>query len=286
MECYERGLIGTQDTGGLDLRFGNASAMLEMLRRLAAREGFGDLLAEGSYRAAERIGRGAEACVITSKKQEAPAHMPQVKRSLGLIYAVNPYGADHQSSEHDTLYEPDVLAASPAKYGKRLADIGLEEPQEATALNPAKVRFALRSQYAFQAMNAAVVCQFVFGPSWELMGMEELAAAIAAVTGWDFDIEELLTVGRRTVNLQRAGNAREGFTKEDDTLPDRFFDRPLEGGASDGMVLDRAEFAAARDEYYRQAGWDPDRGNPTRATLEALDLAWVADAAGLAPLRG
>jgi len=281
IECFERGLITKADTGGIELRWGDGAAMVAMLEDTLRREGFGDILAEGSFRAAERIGRGAPAYAITAKKQELPAHMPQVKASLGLIYAVNPYGADHQSSEHDPCYEPDLIAESPDKYGKRMADIGLSDPQDATVLNEAKVAFALRSQWAYQAMNSAAVCQFVYGPAWQLMGMEELAEAMAAVTGWDITVEELLAVGRRTLNLQRAFNAREGFTREQDGLPDRLFDQPLAGGATDGVRVDRADWEAAREAYYRQAQWDPATGNPTREALEESDLAWLADAMGL-----
>jgi aldehyde:ferredoxin oxidoreductase len=281
IECFERGLITPADTGGIELRWGNGAAMVAMLEQTLRREGFGDVLAEGSFRAAERIGRGAQHYAITAKKQEFPAHMPQVKASLGLIYAVNPYGADHQSSEHDPSYEPDLIAESPDKYGKRMADIGLTDPQLATVLNEAKVTFALRSQWAYQAMNSAAVCQFVYGPAWQLMGMEELAEAMAAVTGWDVTVDELLGVGRRTLNLQRAFNAREGLGREQDILPDRLFDQPLSGGATDGVKVDRAEWEAAREDYYRQARWDPATGNPTREALEEAGLAWVADAAGL-----
>jgi len=278
IECFERGLITREDTGGIELRWGDGAAMVAMLERTLRREGFGDILAEGSYRAAERIGGEAPACAITAKKQEFPAHMPQVKASLGLIYAVNPYGADHQSSEHDPCYEPDLIAESPDKYGKRMTDIGLTEPQPASVLNEAKVTFALRSQWAYQAMNSAAVCQFVYGPAWQLMGMEELAEALSAVTGWDMTVDGLLEVGRRTLNLQRAFNAREGIGREQDTLPDRLFDRPLQGGATDGRQVDRAAWEVVRDSYYRQAGWDPATGNPTRRTLEESGLAWVADA--------
>ena len=281
IECFERGLITAADTGGIELRWGDGAAMVAMLERTLRREGFGDILAEGSFRAAERIGRGAPAYAMTAKKQELPAHMPQVKASLGLVYAVNPYGADHQSSEHDPCYEPDLIAESPDKYGKRMADIGLTDPQPATVLNEAKATFALRTQWSYQAMNSACVCQFVYSPAWTLMGMEELAQAITAVTGWDLTVDELLAVGERTLNLQRAFNAREGFTREQDVLPARLFDQPLQGGASDGYQVGRAAWEAARDSYYRQAGWDPATGNPTRQRLEGLDLAWLADALGL-----
>ncbi len=110
IECFERGILTLEDTDGLELRWGNAEAMTDLLERTLKREGLGDILAEGSARAAQRIGKGAEAYAITAKKQELPAHMPHVKRSLALIYATNPFGADHQSSEHDPGYTPDTAA--------------------------------------------------------------------------------------------------------------------------------------------------------------------------------
>jgi len=278
MECFEHGLITAADTGGIELRWGDGAAMVEMLEQTLRREGLGNLLAEGSQRAAERLGRGAERFVIASKSQEAPAHMPQVKASLALIYAVNPYGADHQSSEHDPCYEPELIESSPEQYGKRMAEIGLTRPQPATLLNDAKAEFTLRGQWAYQAINSAAVCQFVYGPAWQLMSMSDLAEALRATTGWDMNLEELLEVGERTLNLQRAFNGREGFTKEHDTLPRRFFDEPLRGGASSGSFVPEADWEAARDTYYRLAGWDDITGNPTRATLERLGLSWVIDA--------
>jgi aldehyde:ferredoxin oxidoreductase len=281
IECFERGLISEEDTGGIRLAWGDAGAMLDMLAKTLAREGFGDVLAEGSARAAARIGGGAEVLSMTVKGAELPAHMPQVKRSLALIYAVNPFGADHQSSEHDTSYEPELIEVAPDKYGARMAALGLTEPQEPHVLNPEKVRFALRTQYAYSALDTEDVCQFVFGPGWALMGMEELAAAVTAVTGWETSVDDLLEIGARRLNMLRAFNAREGITREQDTLPRRLFEEPLNGGLSDGVTVDEAEFVAALDEYYRQAGWDVKTGNPTRETLEGLGLAWVADKIGL-----
>jgi len=279
MECFEAGLIDSIDTGGIELRFGSAPAMIAMLEDLVARRGFGDVLAEGTARAAARLGREAESLLVTVKSQELPAHMPQTKRGIGLIYAVNPFGADHMSSAHDPMYEEEVYGNRPDKQQRRLRRLGLTSPQPATALNPEKVRFALHTQYAFSALDTLDVCHFVFGPAWQLMGLEELAAVYSAVTGWETTVEDLVTVGARRLNMMRAFNAREGFSREQDTLPSRFFARPLQGGASDGFVLDESEFRAALEEYYRQADWDPATGNPTRATLERLGLGWVADAA-------
>ena len=241
----------------------------------------GDVLAEGSAEAAARIGNGSEDLVVASKKQELPAHMPRVKPSLGVIYAVNPFGADHQSSEHDGMYTPKTIEESPDKYQKRMADIGLTDPQPQDALNEEKVRYALVTQYAYSAMDTADVCQFVFGPGWEMLGMDDLASVINAVTGMEITVDDLLTYGRRRLNLLRAFNAREGITREQDTLPKRLYDDPIEDGPSAGRTLDREQIAEALQTYYRLAEWDPETGNPTRSTLEDLDLTWVADEIGV-----
>jgi len=280
IECFEAGLITSEDTGGIELGWGNAESMIAMLEKTLVREGFGDLLAEGSAAASVRIGKGAEDFAIVAHKQEFPAHMPQVKPSLALIYAVNPFGADHQSSEHDPNYTPKTIAASPEKYGKRAADIGMTDPQPISALNDAKVEYALTTQYAYSAMDTADVCQFVFGPGWQLMGMAELAGVITAVTGEPTTVADLLRMGARRLNMLRAFNAREGITREQDTLPKRLFE-PLVGGRSEGKSVDRDLFESALDTYYEMAGWDAVTGNPTRGTLEDLDLGWVADELGV-----
>lgn len=280
INCFEDGLITTEDTGGIELGWGKAEAMIAMLEKTLEREGFGDILAEGSERAGFHIGNGAEDLVIATKGAELPAHMPQLKPSLAVIYAVNPFGADHQSSEHDTNYTPEIVADSPEKYGKRATDLGLHNPQPEDVLNDAKVEYALTTQYAFSAMDTANVCQFVFGPGWELLGMHELADLITAVTGAETTVMDLQEIGKRRLNMLRAFNAREGITRERDTLPKRLFE-PLAGGPSDGKVVDRAEFEAALETYYEMAGWDPVTGNPPRSTLEPLGLGWIADKLGV-----
>lgn len=264
MDCFEHGLLTTEDTDGVELRFGNAEAMVAMVEKIARREGFGDLLAEGSARAAQKIGRGTEELVVAVKRQELPAHMPQVKRSLGLIYAVNPFGADHQSSEHDPSYN---------WYPERMAQIGLTNPQPNDVLNEEKVRFALRTEILYSALDTYSICQFVFGPSWHLYDAEQLVEAVRLVTGWDVDLDELMTVGERRLNMLRAFNAREGFTREDDRLPKKLF-QPLKGGKTDGVALTEEEIETAKDTYYRMAGWD-ENGVPTREKLAELGLEWI-----------
>jgi aldehyde:ferredoxin oxidoreductase len=282
MECFEQGVLSLEDTDGIDLRYGNAEAMIAMLEKTLRREGFGDLLAEGSEKAADRLGKGHE-YVLTVKGQEIPAHMPHVKRSLGLIYAVNPFGADHQSSEHDPMYHPKLYEGSPESpgYKRYLAEIGLTTPTAPKAMNPEKVEFALKTQYNYSATDTIDVCQFVYGPSWQLFGPQDMADLMTAATGWDVTVDEIQTIGRRRLNLMRAYNAREGLTRDHDTLPKKLFTKPLSGGRTDGMTLDPDELETALTMYFEQAGWDVEAGVPRRATLEEDGLGWAADELGL-----
>jgi aldehyde:ferredoxin oxidoreductase len=272
MECFENGKLTTADTGGIKLNFGNAEALVKMTELIAKQEGFGKILGLGSAAAAQQIGRGTAEFLITSKGQEAPAHMPQMKRSLALIYAVNPFGADHQSSEHDPTYEGEKVANP-----ERLGPLGFTQAQPIRSLGPEKVRFARVTQYLYSAMDSVNVCQFVYGPDWQLLGPQELVSMIKDVTGWDVTLEELLAVGERRLNMLRAFNAQEGFDREQDKLAEKMFKKALKGGPSDGIAVDRQQFEVALDEYYRQNEWDVETGNPTRQKLEQLELGWVAD---------
>jgi aldehyde:ferredoxin oxidoreductase len=229
------------------------------------------VLSQGSERAAKVWGNGADEFLITSKGGEAPAHMPQAKRSLGLIYAVNPFGADHQSSEHDPYYEEGVADLNL----NRLKMIGLSEPQPAYSLTPEKVRFAYNSQVFYSLLDSAELCQFVWGPAWTLYGPQETADMINAVTGWGMTVDELQEVGARRLNLFRVFNAREGFGRKDDKLPKKFF-KALQGiGPTAGKSLTKEEFEGALDDYYRLAGWTND-GVPTPQTLKKYDVEWAA----------
>ena len=272
MDCFEHGYLTLKDTDGIDLRFGNADAMLAILAKITDRQGLGDLLANGSAYAADKIGMGAKDLVITVKNHELPAHMPQVKRSLALIYAVNPFGADHQSSEHDPGYTPDT-----ASYNlERFAEIGLTNPMSDRVLDREKVKMALYSEWNYSFMDTADLCQFVWGPAWQVYGPKEEAALINAVTGWSWTVADVQKSGERRLNMLRAFNAREGVGRDGDTLPKRIFDEPLKGGASDGVAVTRQELEEALDIYYEMCGWDVKTGKPTHTKLEELGLGWMA----------
>jgi aldehyde:ferredoxin oxidoreductase len=202
--------------------------------------------------------------------------MPQVKRSLALIYAVNPFGADHQSHEHDPAYE---LEKDWEYYRDRLAELDLLDPQPTRSLGAEKVRYALYTQYLYSCLDSVSVCQFVFGPAWHLYGPSQLVEAVRAATGWNVSLWELMKVGERRLNLLRAFNAREGTGAEADTVPPKLL-IPLQGGRSDGVAVTAEEVEAAKALYYRMAGWD-ENGRPTRVKLTELALGWVADELGL-----
>jgi aldehyde:ferredoxin oxidoreductase len=270
MDCFEHGILTAEDTDGLEFRFGNAEAMVRMTEMIAQREGLGDLLAEGMTQAAAKLGPEAEALVTAVKGNPLPAHMPQVKRSLALIYAANPYGADHMSSEHDPSYRD---------YPDRMAELDLLDPQPNKVLNMEKVRFALYTQWLYSLLNTVGVCQFVWGPAWQLYGPSQLVDMVRSVTGWNVSLWELMKVGERSLNMMRAFNAREGFTRAEDELPPKLF-QPLTGGRSDGIAVTEEEMAAALPTYYAMCGWDTE-GRPTRVKLEELGIAWVADELGL-----
>jgi aldehyde:ferredoxin oxidoreductase len=282
IECFEVGIITEEDTGGLKLKFGDAPSMIELLESTLKREGFGDILAEGSAKAADRLGKGHE-YLLTVKGQELPAHMPHVKRSLGVIYAVNPFGADHQSSEHDPMYHPKSYEGSESSpgYKRFLSQLGLNSPQHPKVINEEKIEYALVTQYNYSAMETMTLCQFVYGPAWQLFGPNDMAELLAIATDWDVTVEDIQTYGRRRLNLMRALNAREGLTKDDDYLPRKLFKHPLSGGRSDGLVLSEDELVAGLKMYYKQVGWDQATGVPRRDTLEELELGWAADSLGL-----
>jgi aldehyde:ferredoxin oxidoreductase len=270
MEAKARGLLDDQRLG---LAVGDGHSDLRAIEAIALRRGVGDLLAEGSLRAAQRLGPAAVDLTVTVKGQELPAHMPQHKRSLGLIYAVNPFGADHQSSEHDSMLKakPDSL------HKKRLAQLGDFPALDLRDLSDDKVKFAWTTQKFYSALDSLGLCQFVWGPSWQLYGPAETVELVQAGTGWDTSMEELLAIGERRINLMRAFNAREGIGKAADTLPRKLF-APLGGkGPTAGVALTPEELDRAREAYYALAGCDPSTGYPTRAKLGELGLDWIGE---------
>lgn len=181
------------------------------------------------------------------------------------------------------MYHPKLYEGKPDApgYKRFLQQIGLNQPQHPKALNEEKVEFALKTQYTYSAADTMAVCQFVYGPAWTLFGPQDMADLLASATGWTVTVDDIQTYGRRRLNLMRALNAREGLSRDHDTLPRKLFKRALTGGRSDGILLNEAELESGLDMYYEQAGWDVGNGVPTRATLAEVGLDWVADELGI-----
>ena len=262
MECFENGLLTEEDTGGMQLNFGNEEAMIKMIEMIGERRGIGDLLAEGTMRAAKKIGGDAWKFAVNVKGQELPAHDPRLKRALGLGYAVSPTGADHTHNIHDTGLTSDRGLAG-------LKPLGILEPLPLEDLGSRKVRMLIYHVNLSVLDNCAVMCMFA---PWSPIQKAEI---FKAVTGWDTTIWELAKVGERAINMARAFNLREGFTEQDDWLPDRMF-HPQTSGPLSKTAVDPKQLRMAKRVYYRMMGWDENTGIPTVGKFEELDIPWVA----------
>ncbi len=259
MECFENGILTEKDTGGIELKFGNAEAMMKMVEMIGRREGLGDILAEGAKRAAEKIGGGASQYAMHIKGQELPMHDPRGKVGLGMGYAVSPTGADHMHNIHDV----EFMRVNPT-----MSALGIQEPLDPFDLGLSKVRsfWYLVNWQHFK--NCAITCMFLpYDPN-------RMAELISAVTGWNTNAWELEKVGERALALARLFNAREGLTAKDDFVPERLY-TGVSSGPRQGKGLDREAFQAAIKSYYGMAGWDAETASPTADKLAELDLAWA-----------
>lgn len=267
MECTEKGILTQSDTDGIDLRFGNVDGMLEMIRKIAFREGFGATLADGVKEAAKKVGWGAEKYAFHIKGMELPMHDPRGKQGLVLSYATSPTGADHIEAPHDTAFladNPMLSAVKPA---------AVIEPTTALDLGPQKIRHFIHLQQIWNFFNSLGVCNFAAAPYSSFM-LPLLAEAVEAVTGWKTSLYELMELGERTITMARMFNIREGLSSKDDYLPDRLFE-PLEEGSPREKRISREDFANALSIYYEAMGWDSQTGVPTDGRLSFLGLEWL-----------
>ncbi len=267
MECWEKGIITTEDLGGVEARFGSGDALVRLAEMTVTRTGFGDAMAEGTARLARSLGPAALRICVTVKDKEFPAHMPTSKGIMALAYAVNPFGPDHVSTEHDGC----LVAPSEA-----LKNFGFYDsvPLPET-LDYEKTKLMCYSQRFVSGIDTMSVCQFTFH-TWTIYSFEELLDAVNAATGWNYSLYEFMLLGERRINMMKAFNAREGFDSKDDILPERLFEDALVNeGRGKGRKVDRANFMRMREEYYRLSGWDPASGNPTDTKYRELGLGWL-----------
>jgi aldehyde:ferredoxin oxidoreductase len=273
MDCFENGLLTSEDTDGINLCFGNGQAILDCIEKIADRDGFGKLLALGSKRMAEKIGNGAIKYAMQVKGQELPGHEPRGKWGVALGYGLSPTGGDHLNAAHDPWFTVD---ADPKVAWVSLNDIrplGITDPVPSLDLGPKKVQMFVQLQNVWSLINIIDFCLFDMVPEFSLYQLNDIVEAVSAVTGWNTSLLELSLWGERGVTLARAFNAREGMGFKDDMLPDRLHE-PLTSGVYEGVAIPRKEYEDAVRLYYEMRGWDSD-GKPTAGRLHWLDLGWV-----------
>jgi len=258
LECYEKGILTRSDVG-LDLSWGDPASILGLLKRILAREGIGDMLAEGVRRAAAAIGRGAEQCALEVKGLEVPMHEPRGKQGLGISYAVAPRGATHMDGFHDTMVVRE----------NSCPELGILEPFDRFTLlgKPPVVK---RFEDWRAAINSLILCVFTTRETGPARSYGSIVEMTAAATGWDLSLEELLEIGDRNHTLTRCYAVREGIGDRDDRLPEKF-SRPMTQGPSAGRAISPEELRRALEEYYRVRGWD-ERGAPRWEALRELGL--------------
>jgi len=255
MEAYEQGVISREDTGGLDLRFGNGEALIAVAQKIADRDGLGDILAEGSRRAAGQF--GVPHLAMQVKGQELATYEPRGVVGMGLSYAISPKGGHHMIAPTMGL----EMAGDPAN---RLVGDG-------------KARMVKDTQLIMTIVDSLAMCssmRFV-------LGLEAILSLYRVVTGITLEQEEALLIAERIDNLERLFNVREGLTRKDDTLPRRFLKDAMPTGPSKGNTVPLDQML---DEYYELMGWDPE-GVPRAERMRELGLQAEWEAAQGTPGR-
>ncbi len=258
IDCFEHGLIDRKDTDGIELKWGDIDAVLKMVDKISRREGFGDILAEGSKIAAQRIGGDAVDYTVEVKGLELPMHDPRGGgHAQGLAYAVSPIGASHnQHLAHDI--ETNMIT---------FPEIGLSGGYQATS-SEGKAALNVICENAGMVRNSAIICYFVLYS----LGMDDVADMLNATTGFNYSLEELMECGERIWFLKRGLNNLMGMGAAEDRLPKRIM-TPLKEGPVTGIVPD---MALMLKEYYELRSLDA-AGRPRRDKLHSLGLSELAD---------
>jgi aldehyde:ferredoxin oxidoreductase len=269
MECFEAGILTPSDLGGLQMDWGNSSAIMDLFEMVVRREGIGDILAEGVTKAAKVIGKGSEKYVMESKGMAVDSRDPRGSKAWGLGYAVSSRGADH--CRHLFPDMPLVGGLTEPERMKRIFKFGGRELDRLSEKGQGEMVRFYEDEHTFR--HCLEVCLFTFrrvNPDSARL----LADLYNAVTGLRISPSDVVTIGERVTNLERAFSVREGLTRRDDSLPDRFLKEPMPDGPTKGQVVN---LDLMLDEYDDARGWDRDSGFPTRRKLEQLGLKEVAD---------
>ncbi|MBN1333150.1 MAG: aldehyde ferredoxin oxidoreductase family protein [Synergistales bacterium] len=267
MECVEEGILSPEEA---EIQgFGDTEGLLPLVRKIAAREGIGDLLAEGVRRASERIGKGSGKFALHVKGQELPLHDPRGKYGLALAYALAPGGADHMQFPHDPLFSKEGSVPMEA-----VKCLGVTEALPTLSLDEKKTRAVTYLWLSWSMMNHLGMCYFVFA-SRGYFPHTLVPSLVESALGWKTSLWELMKMAERGLTAARLVNLKLGFGAKDDILPDRLFE-PIPEGPLEGKSVPEGDFWKARDLYYQFLGWDQ-KGIPSEAKLIELGLdAWMS----------
>jgi len=249
LECFEKGYLTPKDAGGRTLRFGDAGLLQELVEETGKRQGFGDALAEGSFRLAQRLGKEAADLLYCVKKLEVAGHSPRALKGMSIGYATATRGGSHHDARPTLQYA--------GEFDRKNAQV--------------VPSFAVRTQNFTALDDSLTQCRFASERGYGGLINENYAKMINAVTGWSLNLGEVEKLGERIYNLERAFNCREGVSRKDDHLPFRTSHQPIPSGPSQGMYSPPEEFNSLLDEYYQMRGWDKN-GIPTPEKLKELGL--------------
>lgn len=256
MELFEKGILTKEDTGGLDLSFGNGESMVKLLHLMAYRQGIGAILADGTKVAAEKIGKGTEKYAMHVKGLELPAYDVRAAKAQALNYATAYCGADHNKG----YAIQEVFGVPVPREVDRLA---YEGKGQLTKWN---------QDVGCATADCPTICAFVTLMALMGNGPDVVAGLMEGLTGLNYTAEDVYQVGERVNNLARLFNVKEGFTRSDDTLPERLMTEPIPDGPSKGELITKADLDRMLDEYYAERGWDLTTGAPTEPKLRELGL--------------
>ncbi|HPD56740.1 MAG TPA: aldehyde ferredoxin oxidoreductase family protein [Smithellaceae bacterium] len=259
MECFEKGILTKEMTGGIDIKFGDSDIIVELVEKIAKREGIGDLLAEGTKVMAEKLGGGSSAFAMNVKGLELPAYDPRAAKICGLGFVTANRGGDHITGfiEAPTFIDAPILIVE---------ESSIEDPLNA---KPEEAKILMDMEDALTSLDALGGCKFMGA----LLKAEDLVDLIRSATGWnDFSVDDFRKCGERIYNLGRVYCNREGIRRKDDVLPERLMKEPLPEGPAEGMVLDAETLEMLKDAYYKYRGWDLATGIPTPAKLKELGM--------------
>jgi aldehyde:ferredoxin oxidoreductase len=253
MELYEKGTLTKDDLDGLDLTWGNMDAVMVLIKKIAYREGFGDILAEGSLKAAQKIGSGAEDLVVQVKGLEAPMHDPRGFHGMGLAYMMSNRGACHL--QHAVLATEQGMASWPQLFD-------MKDDYQGTS-SEGKAMLVYNSENYGILANSLSICHYLV----YILKPETILGAFNAITGWNLSSADLLKAGMRDWTLKRGFNNLLGITAKDDKLPKKLLTALEEGGGA-GSIPD---VELLLKEYYALRGLN-ERGYPKQEILVGLGL--------------